>query len=1185
MFENNEEGVIDLVEKINIERPVMTSYDIINQFNVINSKLTVEKSKNREIKSEIIKEMDSDNDGFISGIDILNFLLNKLQYKSTKIAYKYIQTKINTEFDSDTLKFFQNTYPHYNTGEREIIQNELEEFLLQHFLIPKTITLEIINEINNIYSPPPVKIKHLILHIEKINETFKDLSMHNEIFIEEEEAILQDAINNFNKDNFDNELTNITKTLIDFDNNEIKNIPNEEIEKKLKENLNSILRINNSIDGNEESKEITYNFHQYKKKIIKQLRLKPNTAYAIFTLLKKRDNDEDLISLNDLKDLLISYIPDNLIEKQAEEIIDEIQRNGISIKIPLEKVPFNPKGYVSIKEVFNLLELYYPDLEKNYIVKLINLLDINQVGYITYKDIQIFLNQNLAKDEFSYENELKHIMCYLINHNLIESKSEDYFFSEKFQNKNKSYFINEHEHSNYFSDICTSYNNMNELYEYCLRKQGRINDYDINLLCLDLNYYLFGLGDIKDLMEKNKNDSLNLPNIDIIKNILDDLKIGNKGQISIIELMSKFNNNLHSNFADLIDENKNGYISFDQLFKKLNEIYNTNFIPNLNYVKQNIVLLYENKNKFLEEIKKKLNNNYLKDISLTKEEFYSIFCNDFLNNDSLFEQFYSKYKNLNGKIDINKYYQFLFNEEISYQEEESVNNINKEENIKNNSQNQEISSNIDNSKLKSSKNESNNSVHDDNEKEKENENEDEDENKKENEDENENESEKDNDKENNNDNFNEDSSIKIYYKEKKVKEIILKYEEENGPMRDLVNMLTQNCELEDNITCKNVYMESLLKKLKFDENDLETIVNAFVYRFEGSIIYEQFDLKKFCKYINKYCNKSKFNLEIDVLEKIKDKIMNSNCVSFRSFINTYCKGKYNFSFIELYEAFTNIGNITLYDIILTFDDNQKFDMTKFFEENDLNELFSIESFDPSLKLSLKKLYEYFSSRENKEHLFNKFDLDKNQMLEKEEFIKALKSCRDLNLSDKHIESIVNVADRNKDNIINPAEFLSFLETLKDNLELDNMNSEVKQSIIASKKPFKSKVIKDTDINSIKENLSVNNKYSIEHPNNKFINYIVILQEDLIKNYQNTNSIEYEFSKYDVKKNGILQYDKLDFVLKIKLLFFDKSISKKFSSLAEKGLKPNEKADFIMNHQFNYLHFIKNLIEYNIIKNK
>ena len=77
MFEKYEEGVIDLIEKINIDRPVMTSYDIITQFNSINSKLKSEKSKNKEIKSEIIKEIDLDNDGFISGIDLLTFLLNK----------------------------------------------------------------------------------------------------------------------------------------------------------------------------------------------------------------------------------------------------------------------------------------------------------------------------------------------------------------------------------------------------------------------------------------------------------------------------------------------------------------------------------------------------------------------------------------------------------------------------------------------------------------------------------------------------------------------------------------------------------------------------------------------------------------------------------------------------------------------------------------------------------------------------------------------------------------------------------------------------------------------------------------------------------------------------------------------------------------------------------------------------
>ena len=77
MFEKYEEGVIDLIEKLNIDKSVMTSYDIITQFNSINSKLKSEKSKNKEIKSEIIKEIDLDNDGFISGIDLLTFLLNK----------------------------------------------------------------------------------------------------------------------------------------------------------------------------------------------------------------------------------------------------------------------------------------------------------------------------------------------------------------------------------------------------------------------------------------------------------------------------------------------------------------------------------------------------------------------------------------------------------------------------------------------------------------------------------------------------------------------------------------------------------------------------------------------------------------------------------------------------------------------------------------------------------------------------------------------------------------------------------------------------------------------------------------------------------------------------------------------------------------------------------------------------
>ena len=71
-----------------------------------------------------------------------------------------------------------------------------------------------------------------------------------------------------------------------------------EIEKKFEENLKTVLEINNKEN---DEKEIKYNFQEYKEKIMKSLRLKPNIGYSIFMLLKKGD-DEDYIQLNDIKD-------------------------------------------------------------------------------------------------------------------------------------------------------------------------------------------------------------------------------------------------------------------------------------------------------------------------------------------------------------------------------------------------------------------------------------------------------------------------------------------------------------------------------------------------------------------------------------------------------------------------------------------------------------------------------------------------------------------------------------------------------------------------------------------------------------------------------------------------------------------------------------------------------------------
>ena len=70
-----------------------------------------------------------------------------------------------------------------------------------------------------------------------------------------------------------------------------------EIEKKFEEKI--VLEINNKEN---DEKEIKYNFQEYKEKIMKSLRLKPNIGYSIFMLLKKKGDDEDYIQLNDIKD-------------------------------------------------------------------------------------------------------------------------------------------------------------------------------------------------------------------------------------------------------------------------------------------------------------------------------------------------------------------------------------------------------------------------------------------------------------------------------------------------------------------------------------------------------------------------------------------------------------------------------------------------------------------------------------------------------------------------------------------------------------------------------------------------------------------------------------------------------------------------------------------------------------------
>ena len=78
--------LIELLENFKYYKIVLPSYEFFNY--LINNDI-------QKIKSnEIIKYIDSDKDGYISILQILNFILKELTYRSTKLLYKYLYLKI-----------------------------------------------------------------------------------------------------------------------------------------------------------------------------------------------------------------------------------------------------------------------------------------------------------------------------------------------------------------------------------------------------------------------------------------------------------------------------------------------------------------------------------------------------------------------------------------------------------------------------------------------------------------------------------------------------------------------------------------------------------------------------------------------------------------------------------------------------------------------------------------------------------------------------------------------------------------------------------------------------------------------------------------------------------------------------------------------------------------------------------
>ena len=185
--------------------------------------------------------------------------------------------------------------------------------------------------------------------------------------------------------------------------------------------------------------------------------------------------------------------------------------------------------------------------------------------------------------------------------------------------------------------------------------------------------------------------------------------------------------------------------------------------------------------------------------------------------------------------------------------------------------------------------------------------------------------------------------------------------------------------------------------------------------------------------------------------------------------------------------------------ILDFTSKSDFSTEKFFTDNNLKNEFKCVDYDPTLKLALSRLNDFFQKNTDKIKVFKEFDLDRNGKLSYEEFITALNSFEDLNLNDNQKYKILNIIDIDKDGKIDIKEFIKFSNNIKNNV---NENGEISSNIpLINKKINKDENDSDSKVlngkSQIKNNLNYN-KNMLKQNNNDFLNYIVILQENLLK---------------------------------------------------------------------------------------
>ena len=1129
--EYSEEDLVKIsLENFNFEEIYFSNDDLLKH--LIDNKIA------KKTSEEIIKFIDSNEDGKISVMELFKFLLYEMKYKSTKLVLKYLYIKIYKELQLKSSEYFfkNNKFK----VQKNINLKKLSNFF-ETIYIDTPLTRKIYENLQNIFKPPILYIHLCKLIDDSQNESIllekQKANENNDNSKENNKDINDNLILSFDIDNLDNEMRNVVRNLIDKKDYQKK----DSLRCK---NLNEkVLDMLSNCSEN-------MNYPQFEENFGKKLNISSASINAIFHLLKHaslKGTNQPLISKDDLLMFLQTYCCEtdksNFISgynndkentddsdvglslKEIKNIVTNIEQNGPPLKYAFEKLKFRNNGYVSSTELLKHIDMFYNNsIPKKQLMNIISCIDEDKLGFVNYTQLQIFLNDFSNINQFSPLLEIQIIACKLYEQNI--NNSEKYF--KKFKKIENFKEIKKKQHNMLLANLCSNKDNKAKLYIYLVNLSGN-KFYDLKLLTNKIDNLLQKDIPLTKKNSKSKKDgddeeeNLGLPNRIIVENALKLINLGPKGNVSMNELLLKIKKGYRKSLSEKIDKKHEGFIAFPNFINVCRKIYGTEINLNYKLCAQYLYQVFISspdkvEQYLLQKTGQKNINSYL-----DKSEIYNNFMFAFCNDKYMFENFYLIYSEKKGKnkskLNLKSMQLFIY------------------------SNNPELKSLENNIRFKSNNKEQIDSTN-------------------------------------------------------KKREIIDILDKKITNVREIIeNINYTSSKLQKNFTISEKYFKTLLMNhFNFNDDEVEEVCNYFKSE-DGKI-----DLKKFYEFDPNNERNRNIILHEDILPRIQNHISKSIYKSYKEYKNTNFKSDYLdiCELYIIFNKLYNTTLFQCLMIIIGYKEPY-LSIETFFKDNNLKNYFPSKDFDPALKLAIVRLNEYIEENyKDKKHdklkIFKGYDTNKDGILSSEEFITALNSLKDVNLNDNQKIKLYNFADANKDGKINAKEFLDLIKTIKNYIDEDNeLNAPLPANSITGNndKKFIPKIL-EKDISSIKLNYKANIKIIKNLKNNTFLSCIVKLQLDLINNYYNEECMENDFLTSDEEKDGFVNEKIFKLILRKRIVNIDDEIYNLFIKFAsdenEIEEEKNSKDDESSNSEnkvkkINYKIFLNKIASYKIKANQ